>query len=183
MSFQALLLAAKYARFELALEACREAVTRIEHKIALGGQRSLPVPCLVSDIFVDATKGRIEDGTPSSRRRQASAHLASPSKPSSSTESLSTRSHPPTINMSEFSGLVIKIPKTKKKDRGTEYIIREDERKEMFRADPRAGALMPHRVWCKECESWIALDKRRNYYLGMWKRHVKQYHLPVSSLS
>jgi len=91
--------------------------------------------------------------------------------------------------MSGFSGLVIKIPKNKKKDRLKEWNIleewstRECQRREMLRTDPLTGTLMPHRVWCKECESWIGLDKRRNYYLGMWKRHVKLYHSPVSSQS
>ena len=164
MSFEALL-AAKYPRFEL------------------DAYSSLPAPCSLPSIFLNATKGRIQDGTPSCRRRQAPKRLASPSKLSSSSESLSIRSHPPTIDMSEFSGLVIKIAKNKKKDRATECSVREDERKEVFRVDPCARVLMPHCVWCKECEGWIALDKRRNYYLGMWKRHVKQYHLPVSSLS
>ena len=44
MSFEALLWAVEYARFEIVLDACHEAVVRIQRKTALGAQRSLPAP-------------------------------------------------------------------------------------------------------------------------------------------
>jgi len=88
MSFEALLCAVEYARFEIALDACREAVVRIQHKTTLGAQRPLPAPCLLPDIFIDATKGQIEDGTPSCQqhrvpsRRSANSFKSSPSSES-----------------------------------------------------------------------------------------------------
>jgi len=98
MSFEALLCAVKYARFEIALDACREAVVRIQRKTTLGAQRPLPALCLLPDIFIDATKGQIEDGTPSCRQHQVPSRAkrsANSFKPSPSSESLLVLIHSP----------------------------------------------------------------------------------------
>ena len=130
---------------------------------------------------LDATKAQVMYGTcrqhpvpcPSRAKDLAPSFQSPPDS-----RSLFTHSHPATIDISQ--GLVIKIPKRKTKERPGQLYVCEDERIKILRAEPLIGKFMPDRVWCKECEGWIGLDRRRRYYLGMWKRHVKLYHLPVS---
>ncbi|KAL9709747.1 hypothetical protein Ac2012v2_006799 [Leucoagaricus gongylophorus] len=57
----------------------------------------------------------------------------------------------------------------------------EQRRIELFRMERLVGEVFPHAVWCKGCEAWVALDKRRRFYMGMWEKHVKTYHLPGGS--
>ncbi|KAF5361066.1 hypothetical protein D9756_004468 [Leucocoprinus leucothites] len=54
----------------------------------------------------------------------------------------------------------------------------EHERIEEFSREQFVGKILPHAVWCSDCEDWVGLDKRRAYYFGMWEKHMKYYHLP-----
>jgi hypothetical protein len=55
----------------------------------------------------------------------------------------------------------------------------EEERIEEFRREVFVGKILPHAAWCTNCEEWVGLDKRREYYFGMWEKHMKYYHIPV----
>ncbi|KAL9710842.1 hypothetical protein Ac2012v2_005383 [Leucoagaricus gongylophorus] len=57
--------------------------------------------------------------------------------------------------------------------------LSEYYRIEQFRRERLVGEVLPHSAWCKECQAWVGLDKRRRYYLGMWEKHLRSYHLPV----
>jgi len=162
--FQALLLAAAYARYELELNS----------------------HCSLPAVSLDATERQITNGTLSCRQHEASRAAEqkdqAPSlKPPPASESESTYSHPAAIYMSRLQGRVTRTRKDKKKEALTRLNFREDQRIEMLHAEPLIGDVMPNRVWCLECEGWVGLDRRRSYYMGMWKRHKTLYHSPVSS--
>lgn len=112
------------------------------------------------------------DSSSSTTLDSSSTALDSPSSPAPS-QSVD-------VDTSSFQGLGTETPKDKgMRQKGKRFNMPEHRRIELFRRERLVGEVFPHAVWCKECQAWVALDKRRRFYMGMWEKHLKTYHLPV----
>lgn len=111
------------------------------------------------------------DSSSSTTLDSSSTALDSPSSPAPS-QSVD-------VDTSSFQGLGTETPKDKgMRQKGKRFNMPEHRRIELFRRERLVGEVFPHAVWCKECQAWVALDKRRRFYMGMWEKHLKTYHLP-----
>ncbi|KAI8996619.1 hypothetical protein BD414DRAFT_478552 [Trametes punicea] len=50
----------------------------------------------------------------------------------------------------------------------------EAERRQFLEEDPNTGAVEPHRVFCKACDHWVALNPKLRYVMRLWLEHKKQ---------
>ena len=147
-------------------------------------QATIDALLLLPAAFLVATGNPSTDGTSVSPiisipcGPQHSSSLASSF--SSSGEPTSARSQSVHIDKFDFQGPSRETPKDKEaRVRQKKPNLSEYHRIEQFRRERLVGKVLPHSAWCKECQAWVGLDKRRCYYLGMWEKHLRSYHLPV----
>ncbi|KAH9913957.1 uncharacterized protein BXZ73DRAFT_92876 [Epithele typhae] len=50
-------------------------------------------------------------------------------------------------------------------------VMKEEDRKAIIEASPNAGEVLPNKVFCKGCSTWIKLATNTRYSLSPWRSH------------